>query len=261
MDCFYLPVSGAPDGPVCFEATPLTRGPWHPDLQHGGPPSALLAGALAGFEGEATYALARIRCTFHKAVPIAPLRVEVGLEHGGRTTQRLEARLFHRDTCVLSATGLRIRRAEVDACTPAEAAWPSPESVDAFVFPFFEVAVGYHQAVDLRCVGGVFGTTPVQFWARPRVPLVAGRSTRPEARVVLLADAQSGMGLPLPPATHTFVNPDLDVAFARTPRGEWTGLDIRSIAGPEGAGLSTSLLRDADGLFGQASQSLVTASR
>ncbi len=257
MDAFFTRVSSE----HVFDPTPLTRGPWDERFQHGGPPSALLAGAMARFDGQEAYALGRISCTFHKPVPIARLRVEVSMQHGGRATQRLDARLLHDGVCVLSATGLRIRRAEVTPATPAEPDWPSPESVERFTFPFFQVDVGYHRAVDLRCVGGAFGTTPVQFWARPIVALVAGEETLPEERAVTLADAQSGMGLPLPPAEYTFVNPDLHVGFARAPRGEWVGLDIRSIAGPLGAGLSQSLLRDEDGLFGGSSQSLVTAAR
>ena len=261
MDSFYTRHPSDADGGFAVASTPLTRGPWDDRFQHGGPPSALLAGAIARFEGAEGFALARISLTFQRAVPIDVLRVEVAMQHAGRATQRLEARLWHGDRCVLSAVGLRIRRAEVLARAPEEPVWPAPESVDRFVFPFFQNDVGYHQAVDLRCAGGAFGATPVQFWARPLVPLVAGRASLPEERAVILSDAQSGMGVPLSPFEFTFANPDLTVAFARPPAGEWIGLDIRSIAGPAGAGLAQSLLRDASGVFGGASQSLLTAPR
>ena len=36
-DAFFIPVGGS------FEATDLTRGPWDPDSQHAGPPTALIA--------------------------------------------------------------------------------------------------------------------------------------------------------------------------------------------------------------------------
>ena len=106
---------------------------------------------------------------------------------------------------------------------------------------------------------GAWGRTPVRFWARPRVPLVAGEVADPLEDAVILADAQSGMGIPIDVRGYTFVNPDLTVAFGRPPEKGWVGLDIRSMAGEGGAGLAQSLLYDARGLFGGCSQSLVVA--
>ena len=53
-DAFYLADAGA------FEATELTRGPWG-DVQHGGPPAALLAGAMEAFgDGAGERVLVRV---------------------------------------------------------------------------------------------------------------------------------------------------------------------------------------------------------
>jgi hypothetical protein len=46
-------------------------------------------------------------------------------------------------------------------------------------------------------VHGAWGVTPVGFWTRPRLPLIAGEQTSPLEALMLLADAQSGMGVPL----------------------------------------------------------------
>ncbi|MEZ4319271.1 MAG: thioesterase family protein [Myxococcota bacterium] len=255
MESFY-----EPDGDA-LGATALTRGPWDDRFQHGGPPTALLVRGMRQLTGMGQSTLARIVVAFHRPVPIGRCVVHARTEHAGRTAQRVSAALEVDGVEVLTATGLCIRKAPVEAFTPAEPEWPAPEGLAAFTFPFFRNPVGYHTAVELRVASGAFGTTPVRFWARPRVPLVAGEPTSPVEDAVILADAQSGMGLPLPPDRFTFVNPDLTVAFAREPEKGWMGLDIRSMSGGLGSGLSQSLLSDARGLFGGCSQSLVIAPR
>jgi len=111
------------------------------------------------------------------------------------------------------------------------------------------------------CVDGAWGATPIAVWARPRVPLVSGRADLPRERVLVLADAQSGMGVPLDPDVWSFVNPDLTVYFERDPVDGWVGFDIRSTASPAGVGLAQSAIRDAHGFVGRSAQSLFIAPR
>jgi hypothetical protein len=253
MTAFYLP-----DGDR-FLATPLTGGPWDERLQHGGPPSALLAGAMArASEG---FTLAKFSVDLLRPVPIGPVDVAVRIDRAGRTVQRLSGTLSVGGRPALQATALAIRHAETPAAGPTPPAWPDPDSLPEFTFPFFGSSVGYHRAVDLRQARGTFGTTPVAFWARSRVPLVADRPLLPIEQVLILADAQSGMGTPLNPEHHSFVNPDLVVHLARAPLPGWLGFDIHSVGGAEGAGWSASELRDAGGLLGRSAQSLVIRTR
>ena len=130
-----------------------------------------------------------------------------------------------------------------------------------FSFPFFQHEEAYHTAVELRLVHGTWGKTPIGFWTRPRVPLIADRPTSGLERVVIIADAQSGMGVPLPPRHYTFVNPDLTLYLEREPAGEWLGFEIRSTANAHGSGLAQSAIRDASGLMGRSAQSLVVSHR
>ena len=62
---FYVP-----DG-AGFAATPLTRGPWDVRFQHGGPPSALVCGALArwGTDSERWF-LSRLTIELLRPVPL-----------------------------------------------------------------------------------------------------------------------------------------------------------------------------------------------
>lgn len=244
-------------------ATVMTRGPWDDRFQHGGPPAALLAGAIERLDGgDEEYRVARVSIELLKPVPIAPLRVELGPIKRGRTVQRIDAALTAGDETVALARGLRIRRTPlaVPPQAPVEP-WPDAEALDDFVFPFFRNEVGYHRAVQLRIAHGTWGATPVGFWSRPRIPLIGGQTTSPLEQLMILADAQSGMGVPLDVERYTFINPDLTVFFERAPAEGWLGFDIRSTANAEGAGLAQSAVRDVQGLVARSAQCLVVAER
>lgn len=249
---FYLPRG---DG---FEATELTRGPWSRDHQHGGPPAALLAGAIARTEPDAgDFTVVRLWFELLAPIPLGPVKLRTRVVHEGRSVQRLEGELLVQGRPVMTAQGLRIRRADLEVGDEKSATWPPPDAGAPFVLPFFRDDVAYHRAIELRLVHGTWGSTPVGFWVRPVVPLVEGRLTSPLERLTLIADAQSGMGLPLDPARFSFVNPDLSIFLERPPRGEWFGFDIRSTAGAHGSGLSQSGVHDEHGLVARSAQTLV----
>ena len=254
---FYHPKGDA------FAATQTTRGPWDNRFQHGGPPAALLVGAMGRLGEDADdYAITRFTMELLRPVPIATVNVDVGFEGRGRTVQRLRAELLVEGRTVAVARALRIRRKQVETPpAPAPASWPDPGSLEPLTFDFFQHEIGYHRAVDIRMACGSWGTTPVGVWARLRVSLVAGRETTPLERLVALADAQSGMGPPLDPMLYTYLNPDMSAYLARPPEGEWLGFDIGATVGPEGAGISESGVRDRVGVVGRTAQSLVIERR
>lgn len=245
-----------------YVPTPMTRGPWDDRFQHGGPPCALLAGALAAHGDSDTFAVLRLWFDLLRPVPLTPLSLAIEVERSGRTVQRLRGVLMADDVVVVEARALRIRRLSIDVLPrtdPPE--WPDPAGLEPFEFPFFRNEVGYHRAVELRLARGTWGATPVSFWVRPKIPLIAGRQTTPLEALVVLADAQSGMGPPLDPSRFTFVNPDLSVALERDIVAGWLGFEVRSTAAAQGAGLAQSEVRDAAGTCARTSQSLVITPR
>ncbi len=249
-----------------FVATALTRGPWDDRLQHGGPPSALLAGAMAGFGEHAEQRLlVRVTVDLLRPVPIGPVEVSVEPTRVGRRVDWLRATLRAGDRVVAQATGVRIALADVELPPPhcpAFSAPPPPESAQPLVFPFFGRGVGYHHAVDLRIVEGTWGNAgPVTGWLRTRVPLVEGRPLRPVERVMILADAQNGVCTALDVERYAFINPDLTVYFRRPFEGDWIGLRARSTPETLGVGLAQSELHDHRGEVGRVMQSLAVAAR
>src|SRR5512135_2043280 len=94
------PPSTTPDGAYValedgrYASTDLTRGPWHPQHQHGGPPIALAARAIE--RAAAALGLthvARLTANLLRPVPIAELGIEVHTEYAGRNVAHFSARL------------------------------------------------------------------------------------------------------------------------------------------------------------------------
>jgi hypothetical protein len=93
------------------------------------------------------------------------------------------------------------------------------------------------------------------------VPLVAGEEPTPLERLLVMADAASGISAALDWASWMFVNVDLGIHLARPPRGEWMAMAARTDIGPTGMGLCTSSLSDSDGAVGVSTQTLLVAPR
>jgi len=242
-----------------FVSSDLTRGPWSADHQHGGPPSALLARALA--PPDPAWRLARLGIELLRPIPLRPLRVTTDLVTAGRTTERVAASLFDGETIVARALGLRVRveplsdlptRGTADLVPP-----PPPDACRDFAFDFFRWPVGYHTSIDLRLARGAFRAGPVIMWMRPRQDLVAGHTMSPLERTFVCADSGSGVSQILDPHRWTFLNADLTVHLHRAPRGLWIGLEARTIIDDDGLGLTETRLWDEVGPFGRGAQTLV----
>ena len=112
-EAVYLPDDS---DPRAFVATELARGPWDPNAQHGGAPSALLARAIERHDvqtGEgASVRVARLTIELLRPVPLGRVEVAVRTLRPGRKVQLIEATLSADGTEVARAAGLRIREAD-----------------------------------------------------------------------------------------------------------------------------------------------------
>jgi hypothetical protein len=244
-----------------YEATELTRGPWSPHHQHGGPPGALLAGRIAAAHPGAH--VGRVTLEFLRPVPIGALTIELAEPEGGRRVARARGAL--RDAqgqVVLAATLLLMRSTPFDAA-PAPRGEPPPGPDDCgaagAAFPFFRWETGYHTAMELRFARGAYGAGPVTVWMRPRVPLLPGEALSPLERVMCAVDSVHGVSWTRDPREMTAINPDLSVALHRHPEGEWVALEAETANQPTGLGVAHSRLWDARGPIGWSLQTLVLA--
>ena len=248
-----------------FVSSQLTRGPWDPDAQHAGPPTALIGRELERFEGGEGFQLARLTFEILKPVPIEPLTVDVQMVRPGRNVQLLAASLRSAEGEVIRASAWRVARRELEL--PAgldrpEGSIPGPgEGYEEEFFPTGQAA-GYHTAMDYRFVSGRWlEPGPATVWMRMREPLVAGEQPTPLQRVLAAADSGNGVSATLDWSRFLFINVDLTVQLHRLPMGEWICLDAITIPEPDGIGLADTALHDERGPIGRALQTLLVRER
>jgi hypothetical protein len=250
-----------PDGDG-FVPTERSRGPWDPNAQHGGAPAALLARSLEREAGE--LAVVRMTLELLKPVPLERLTVATRLVRPGRRAQLIEATLEAAGTAVCRVLGLALARnpGAAPAVPLADEPLPPPDGVDPSPSPPGQRPMFGGDGVELRFVKGQFAEPgPAAAWVRFRVPLVEGEELTPLQRAAAAADFGNGVSAALDWTEHVFINPDLTIYLARPPRGEWVGLDSRTVVEPDGIGLSESVLHDAEGPIGTATQALIVGPR
>lgn len=254
-----------------YRASALTRGPWHPEHQHAGPPIALVCRAIerAALEHGLTH-VSRLTANLLRPVPIAELTVDVGTDYVGRNAGHFSASLSVGDKVVARFTALVQRESAVElpAALPPDPPGHSPparpqppETSKPGTFPFAGKHVGYADLVENRVASGVFFSGPCAIWFRLAHPLVEGEVPSVYQRVAVAADSGNGISAVLDFSKYIFVNSDLTINLLRRPRGDWVCLDARTHLGAEGCGLAASNLFDADGLIGMATQSLSIRAR
>lgn len=253
-DALYLP-----DGPGRFVPTELTRGPWSPDAQHGGAPTALLAGIIERFEPSGSR-VARLTVELLRPVPLTRLEVRTEMLRPGNRIQLVQAALFADGTEVVRATGLRIREQQLPIPDP------DPEPVPPMGTPSEFSAVD-----DVVMFGFAFDITrerewtpggpppgPQRVWFRLRARVVAGEEASPLQRVGAAADFPNGISSIVPWAGEwLFINPDLTITLSRPPSGEWVALDARTVPSDDGIGFAEARLFDERGRIGHATQSVL----
>ena len=246
--------------------TELARGPWSPDAQHGGAPSALLAGMLERFETGPAELTARLTVDLMRPVPLTPLRLERTLVRPGKKVQIVQGSLFSGDTEVVRATALRMRTIDPAYADVGDgsATEPLPPPGAATTFPFAEGRPnGFWNVVELSPALGSFGAPGgrTAVWFRLRVPVIAGEEPSPLQRVAAVADFGNGMGMAIDRERFSFINPDLTVILHREPTGEWVALDGASYAEGHGVGVAESVLHDERGRIGRGVQTILLDER
>jgi hypothetical protein len=252
-----------------FLPTELARGPWDPGALHGGAPAGLITAAFEATDPGSEMRMARLGFELLRPVPMAPLSLSVSIVREGRRVQELAAELHADEQLICRASALRVR-AVPEGLPPAPggsgaepAAMPGPEEATQMRFALnSDDSVSFAgTAMEIRFLAGSAALGPARVWMRLRPSLVDGRETTPLARLAATADFGNGVSAALPFDRFLFINADLTIHLHRLPRGEWIGLDARTILDSGGAGLAESVLHDVEGPVGRAFQSLVVGPR
>ncbi len=246
-----------------FVATELARGPWDAGAQHGGAPAALLMRAFEQLPAAEGLTIARVTYEFLRPVRIGELTVAAEVVRPGRRVQLCEASVLGADgTEVVRARALQVRLAAgVPVRTPLAPPPPGPETGrdNDFDPPFRPMFAP--DALEIRFVAGSFGGGPSTAWFRLRAPIVAGEEPSPLQGLAAAGDFGNGISTILPWGEYMFINPDLTLYIERPPLGEWVALESQTTIAPDGIGAAESVLYDARGRVGRATQALLIAPR
>ena len=277
-----------PDGER-FTPTEHARGPWDGRALHGGAPAALIAGALERMEPGSQLPIARLGFEFLRPIPFAPLKLSTRVARRGRRVQELAADLHAGDQLICRASALRVQEVPADLPAPVQPgerpAGPAAEGLpgptaEELPGPAAEGLAGPEQgralrfalegagsasfggsAMEMRWLSDPFAPGPGRVWMRLRHPIVPGETPTPLALLAATADFGNGVSAVLPFDSFLFINADLSIHLHRPPRGEWIGLDARTLLHGGGTGLAESVLHDEQGPVGRAFQTLVVQPR
>lgn len=255
-DAFFIVLDDR-DDVMHVRATSHAVGPWDPGSLHAGPPTALMANALARHHPHEGRMTSRLTMEILRPVPVGELRVRTSVRRPGRKVELLSAVLEDGDgTPLMTAAEWRIRTTDLDlgATRGAPLAGPEEGHPSAGFFRPVEHG-GYMDAMEVRFLSGDWGTPgPATAWMRMRVPLLADEAPTGMDRLLVAADSGNGISASF---DGLFVNVDLTIHLAHTPHGEWVALDARTDLTDHGVGLATSVLHDVAGPVGRAAQSLI----
>jgi acyl-coenzyme A thioesterase PaaI-like protein len=258
---FYLPDGAAQDGTERFLSTEHTNGPWGSGLQHGGPPSALLARALERMPSEGARFVGRVTVDLWGPVPVEPLTVTTQVQRPGRSVELVSAQLCASERLVARASAWRFPALPASPRTPPADVPAGPEHGREQPRPASWHG-GYLDAVEWRWVhGAVTEPGPATVWMRPRVALVHGEPMTPLQRLLACADSASGAAAALDPAEWAFLNTELSVHLVRPLEGDWVCVDAETTLAGTSTGLAAARLLDPGGLVGRSAQSLLVTAR
>ena len=249
-----------------FTPTEHARGPWDPHALHGGAPAALMTAAFERMQPGAELRIARLGFELLRPIPFAPLSVATRIVRPGRRVQELAGELRSGEKLICRASALRVREVPADAPAtapvPEEAPMPGPDSGTPVRFALNDAdGASFATAMEMRWLDDPWTPGPARVWMRLRHPLLAGVPLTPLARLAATADFGNGVSAVLPFDRFLFINADLSLHLQRQPRGEWIGLDARTLLYGGGMGLAESVLHDVHGPVGRAFQTLVVQAR
>jgi len=242
-------------GPLAFRATDHVGGAWDTTTQHIAPALGLLVHAVQ-VDRDARRSdglgLGRLSYDILGTLPVDQVEIEVEVVRPGRTIELVHATLLHdgRPAVLLRAWLLQPR----DTTSLHETALPTiapPEDMPAWD-PSTLWPGGFIASAEVRREQLAPGRAA--FWVRTRLPLIEGEKVSRLAEVAGLLDIANGMTVRAEPSEVAFPNVDLTAHFFDQPRGDWVGFDTTVSFGPDGIGLTSSVIHDVHGPIGTASQ-------
>lgn len=240
-----------------FRPTPHVGGAWDPNEQHIAPTIGLLAHVIeTDFAARRTddLRLSRLAVDILGVMPLEPVDVQVSVLRPGRTIELVEARLSHAGRVAVIARAWLTARYDT-AALQGSALPPLPPRSQMQRWGLDTLWHG-NFVKTTQIWRQELGVGRVQFWLRSDLALLEGEDVSATAHLLRLIDVSNGVASRVPPGQVAFPNLDLTVHLFRRPVGELTGFDTAASFGPDGSGLTHSVLHDEEGPIGTFAQSL-----
>ncbi|GAA4722715.1 thioesterase family protein [Isoptericola chiayiensis] len=245
-------------GASTFDPTEHTGGAWRTDEQHVAPTFGLLTHLVETDRvARGRDELTPVRLTFDVwgPYPLAPMDTSVHVIRPGRGVELVEAAVTCAGRTVATLRAWLAAAGDTAALAGGDPpSIPGPDETPAWD-PTTDWPGGFVASIDVRRTLAEPGRGTV--WVRTDHPLVEDEDVAPLASTAGLLDLANGMSVRADPRRVAFPNLDLTTHLFRAPAGGWLGLDTTVTFGPAGAGVTSTVLHDADGPFGRLAQSLV----
>lgn len=240
-----------------FQPTAHVGGAWNPAEQHIAPTIGLLAHLVEvdhAQRRDGHLRLARVAYEILGVLTLDPVDVALRVIRPGRTIELVEAELSqHGRTAVILRAWLLQR---IDTTAIAGSAFdplPAPGEMPADDFDE-KWPGGFVRTMEARRLA--LGAGRSQCWIRSRLALLDGEGVSPTARLLGAIDISNGLTPRVDPRRVAFPNVDFSASLVRDAVPGWVGLDIRVSFGPDGTGLTETVLHDEQGPLGSLSQTL-----
>jgi hypothetical protein len=252
---FYVPL-----GDGRYRPTIHTQGAWSPDEQHMAPVSGLLTDAIETASGRTDLVTSRISFDILGMIHRTEVQITASVIRPGRTIELVQAEMSAGGRTLVRATAWRLATSDTTDLAGSELPeMPGPDQ--ATVWDGTRTwDGGFIAGLEFRVLPGRRPGRG-QVWIRTDNELVHGRQAGDLPSFVALIDSANGIAVRVDPAELLFPNTDLSIHVIRQPRGRWLGLDTSVSFGPEGVGLTSSVLHDEQGPVGIAAQSLTLRRR
>jgi hypothetical protein len=251
-----------------YRPTPHTSGAWSEAEQHISPLAGLVVHAIdrlvddrAARENRADdRAIGRLSFDILGVIGIEDFDIDVAVVRPGRTVELVEATVTSGPRTVLRARAWRLACADTRGIAGGQPP-PIARRQDLQSWPMTSVwPGGYIESLDVRrSADSEPGRSTA--WVSTSLELLAGEETSPLARFVALVDTANGICVRQPPEEWLFPNVDLTIHLHRQPAVGAVGLDTTVVFGPDGHGLTSTVLHDEQGPVGEAAQILTIRPR
>ena len=270
MSAYYTPISrhSADDGVTAhYQSTVHAQGAWNDFEQHMAPATGLMAYELERFFERDDMQIGRISLDILGVIFGGETIVRTQFVRTGKTIELIESTLSTFDKKGVERTSIILRAWRMATCdSSAIAALEEPAMLPADTqitdLPVWHGmqswSGGFIKSLQARIQTHRPGKACV--WLHSDLPLVAGEPTSDFVRMIGLVDCANGVAGRISPEYNLdkwiYPNLDLQIHLHRQPAGQWLGVETIQQFGTQGIGLTSSVLHDAQGVFGHAEQIL-----